>query len=152
MKIAEALIERADLQKRIHQLQDRIQLNARSQENEAPSEDPLALMAELDQIFARMDYLVPRIHHSNSAARLDARRTLTDALAHREILDLRLTQYRSAIAAASSGQARQTRSELRWVSHLPVRELQAQTDTLAQERRKLETEIQQANWQHDLLE
>lgn len=150
MKLAEALIERADLQKRAAQLQQRIQLNARSQEGEPPSEDPVSLLAELSGVFDRLDDLIPRLHRSNAAARLD--RTLTDALAHREVLDLRLAAQRSAIEAASTSQQRSTRSELRWVSHLPVRELQAQTDRLARERRELEAEIQQANWQHDLLE
>ncbi|WP_161883275.1 DIP1984 family protein [Deinococcus alpinitundrae] len=152
MKLAEALIERADLQKRAAQLQQRIQLNARSQEGEPPSEDPVALLAELNGIFDRLDDLIPRLHRSNAAARLDESRTLTDALAHREVLDLRLAAQRSATEAASTSQVRSTRSELRWVSHLPVRELQARTDRLARERRELEAEIQQANWQHDLLE
>ena len=152
MKLAEALIERADLQKRAAQLQQRIQLNARSQEGEPPSEDPVALLTELDGVFDRLDALIPRMHRSNAAARLDESRTLTDALAHREVLDLRLAAQRSATEAASTSQLRSTRSELRWVSHLPVRELQARTDVLARERRELEAEIQQANWQHDLLE
>jgi len=156
MKLAEALIERADLQKRAAQLQQRIQLNARSQEGEPPSEDPVALLTELDGVFDRLDDLIPQIHRSNAAARLDSQlgsqRTLTDALAHREVLDLRLAAQRSATEAASTSQLRSTRSELRWVSHLPVRELQARTDRLARERRELEAEIQQANWQHDLLE
>lgn len=82
--------------------------------------------------------MIPRLHRSNSAAHLESQRTLTDALAHREVLDLRLTMQRNAIEAASISQFRSTHSELRWVSNLPVSELQAQ--------------IQQANWQYDLLD
>ena len=48
MKLAEALQERADLQKRIDQLEARIQSSALVQEGETPPEDPLALMEETE--------------------------------------------------------------------------------------------------------
>ncbi|GGJ86268.1 DIP1984 family protein [Deinococcus aquiradiocola] len=152
MPLAEALIERADLQKRALQLQARLHTNAKTQEGETPAEDPAELLTELMGLYDRLDTLIARIHRSNMAARLPDGRTLTDALAHREVLDLRLTALRGVTEAASIQQTRQTRSELRYVSHLPVRDLQAQTDRLARERRKLETLIQQTNWQSPLLD
>ena len=48
MKLAEALILRADIQKRIEQLKSRLADNAKVQEGEKPSEEPKALLAELD--------------------------------------------------------------------------------------------------------
>lgn len=50
MKIAEALIERADIQKRIEQLRDRLSNNALVQEGEEPAEDPTSLLSELDRL------------------------------------------------------------------------------------------------------
>jgi len=47
MKLAEALHLRADLQKRIAQLGDRLNNNARVQEGDEPAEDPAVLLAEL---------------------------------------------------------------------------------------------------------
>ncbi|GGR15000.1 DIP1984 family protein [Deinococcus ruber] len=152
MQLAEALIERADLQKRAAQLQQRLRLNAKTQEGDAPTEDPRLLLSELLAVFDQLGDLIPRIHRSNLTARLKDGRTLTDALAHREVLDLRLAALRSVIEAASIQQTRQTRSELRYVSHLPVRELQTDTDRLARERRELEALIQQANWANSLLD
>lgn len=46
MKLAEALILRADYQKRLAQLRERIKANARVQEGESPAEEPQALIAE----------------------------------------------------------------------------------------------------------
>jgi len=43
MKIAEALALRADLQKRLEQLKQRLVKNARIQEGDAPEEDPAEL-------------------------------------------------------------------------------------------------------------
>ena len=48
MKLAEALQERADLNRRIQQLQQRLENNAMVQEGERPAEDPAELLAELD--------------------------------------------------------------------------------------------------------
>jgi len=152
MQLAEALIDRADLQKRALQLQERVRTNARTQEGEPPAENPAALLEELMGLYDALGVLIARIHRSNMAARLPSGQSLTDALAHREVLDLRLSALRTAAEAASLQHARQTRTELRFVSHLPVRELQGRIDRLARERRELETQIQQANWANALVE
>ena len=47
MKVAEALALRADLQKRLEQLKQRLVKNARIQEGDKPEEDPVELQAEL---------------------------------------------------------------------------------------------------------
>ena len=47
MKLAEALVLRADVQKRIRQMQSRLNQSALVQEGEQPPEDPQALLAEL---------------------------------------------------------------------------------------------------------
>jgi hypothetical protein len=46
MKIAEALALRADLQKRLEQLKQRLVKNARIQEGDKPEEDPAELQSE----------------------------------------------------------------------------------------------------------
>ena len=48
MKLAEALQERADLNKKIEQLRSRITSNALMQEGVLPVEDPEQLLKELD--------------------------------------------------------------------------------------------------------
>ena len=48
MKLAQALVERADLQKRLAQLRRRLLLNAKVQEGEMPAEDPKELLRELE--------------------------------------------------------------------------------------------------------
>ena len=45
MKLAEALIQRADHRKRLDQLRERLVRVARVQEGDAPAEDPAALLA-----------------------------------------------------------------------------------------------------------
>jgi len=47
MKLAEALMLRADIQKRIDQLKQRLLRNVKVQEGDRPAENPEALLSEL---------------------------------------------------------------------------------------------------------
>ena len=58
MKLAQALILRADTQKRIEQLKVRLLSNAKTQENESPSEDPKLLLKELDKLTSELFRLI----------------------------------------------------------------------------------------------
>lgn len=155
MKLAEALTARADLQRRIEQLRARITSNARFQEGEEPAEDAAALIIEADAALLQLRDLIRRINATNTRLDLGADGTMTDALASRDILRLQHSVLTDAAAAASgSGDQylRQMRSELRQISALPVGELRARADRVAQELRELDNRIQQANWTHDLEE
>ena len=55
MKLAEALQERADLNRKIEQLQDRLSNNVLVQEGEQIAEDPEKLKDELDSAAGRLD-------------------------------------------------------------------------------------------------
>lgn len=150
MRLAEALINRADLQKRAAQLEERLVRNVQVQEGEEPAEDPHTLMLEFLEVTALLGELLPRIHQANLRATLRSGQTLTAALAHRDMLDLRLRVLRRAAAAASEKQVRYSNSELKMVSVIPARDLQKVADDLAKERRELEIEIQAANWATEL--
>ena len=52
MKLAEALANRADLQKRLEQMRGRLAQSALVQENESPPEDPRELLAETERLLA----------------------------------------------------------------------------------------------------
>ena len=55
MKLAEALQERADLNRRVADLRSRLSANATVQEGEQPAEDPGELLAELDRCVAALE-------------------------------------------------------------------------------------------------
>ncbi|GAA5511946.1 hypothetical protein Dcar01_00660 [Deinococcus carri] len=150
MKLAEALIDRADLQKRAAQLEVRILANMQVQEGDLPAEDPLLLLNEFLTVTAALESLLPRIHRANLTTTLEGGLTLTEALTRRDMLDLRLRVLRGMAEAATLKQTRYSNSEVRMVAVVPARDLQKQVDVLAQERRELDTRIQQTNWLTDL--
>src|SRR5436190_24377460 len=86
MKLAEALILRADCQKRIAQLKSRLLTNAKVQEGDAPAETPQDLIVELERAASELLDLIRRINRTNSATAFAGRGTISDALAQRDVL------------------------------------------------------------------
>jgi len=151
MKLAEALALRADLQKRLDQLKQRLVKNARIQEGDTPEEDPAALQAELEKSARELTLLIQRINRTNASSPFGAG-TLADPLAERDVLKIRYNAYRELATAASTSQGRTTRSEIKFISTVSVAATQRKADDLAKEYRELDTRIQEADWLTTLLE
>ena len=151
MKLAEALQERADLNKRIEQLRERMAGNALVQEGEKPAEDPSELMNEFDECVVRLEYLMNRINLTNCAAVIGGK-TLTEHIARRDCLKVRINAYRRVLNEASQPARRAMRSEIKILSTVNVRERQKQIDDLSKELRLTDNLIQQANWTTELAE
>ncbi len=150
MKLAEALLERADLQKRLSLLESRLCQNSRVQEGESPAEDPKALLAELEQISCRLEELICRINLTNAAV-TDNGKSLTALLARRDILAKKVGIMQSFLHEAGATAARATRSEIVIRSTVPVAELRKDTDGLSAQLRALDNRIQALNWTTELL-
>lgn len=150
MKLAEALQERADLTRRIQQLQQRLNNNAIVQEGEPPIEDPTALLAELDRCAAALEEVISRINLTNCRTQVDGK-TLTQQLARRDALKLKLGAYRDLAYRASQVGQRVSGREIKLFSAVDVPKLQRDVDALAKELRLLDNSIQAANWATELI-
>ena len=150
MKIAEALIERADIQKRKEQLRDRLSSNALVQEGEEPAEDPTSLLTELDRLEKRLCELVARINLTN-ANTVSGGMTVTEMLAFRDCLAQKNDIMRDFLRAASQKWMRGRGSEIVVKSTVSVSELQKQVDDISKQLRELDTRIQGINWNTDLI-
>jgi hypothetical protein len=151
MKLAEALILRADLQKRLEQLKQRLAQCVKVQEGEAPPEEPGALLAEVERVAAELLGLIRRINRTNAATPFDGG-TLSDALAQRDVFKLRRAVYVDTATAAVVQQDRYSKSEVKFRSTVDVAALRKQGDDLARQYRELDTRIQEANWRVELAE
>jgi hypothetical protein len=152
MKLAEALILRADCQKRIEQLRQRLVRSAKVQEGETPPEQPQALITELDATVNELTDLIKRINKTNSLTTLEEGMTLSDGLAQRDTLLLKRSVYGSLVEAAAYQQARYSASEIKSFSTVNVAELQTLMDQLSRQYRELDTRIQELNWNTELMD
>ena len=151
MKLAQALILRADTQKRIEQLKVRLLINAKTQENEKPSEDPKLLLKELDKLTSELFTLICSINLTNSSAKFDGM-SLTEMIAKKDALVLKANVLREFATSASQKVDLYSNSEIKILSTVDVAALQKQVDALSKEIRELEMKLQEANWAVDLVE
>lgn len=151
MKLAEALMERADAQRRYAQIEDRVKRFAKVQEGETPAENPNALLTELDAIAAQIEKLVKRINKTNNATATAAARSLVDALAERDALAMQAKTYAELAKSAAVTQDRYSKSEVRFVSAISVAATQKRADEFAKRYRELDTAIQSLNWTTELV-
>ena len=152
MKLANALSQRSELQTRIRQLEVRLNNNAQVQEGEQPAEDPVELLKELEEDYARLEELISAINRTNNSTKLEDGSTLSDLLAKRDCLKGRLSVLRGFLDNASALVRRHSTSEIKVKSTINVRELQKQVDGLSRDLRELEETIQEKNWTTELLE
>ncbi|NEZ57748.1 hypothetical protein D0962_34975 [Leptolyngbyaceae cyanobacterium CCMR0082] len=150
MKLAEALMQRADCQKRIAQLRQRLTRSAKVQEGEQPPENPQELLSEVDTVITELTRLVQRINQTNANTAF-AEGSLSDALAQRDTLFTKRSVLENLIQAASITHDRYSRSEVRFVSTVDIGSLQRQLDGISRDYRLLDAQIQSLNWQIDLL-
>ena len=152
MRLAEALVLRADSQKKVAQLRQRLERVVKVQEGEAPAEDPKALLDELEHTLTALTSWVRRINRTNVVTRFNEQLTIADALAERD----RIMQHRKILVdlleEASSKQDRYSRSEIRFERTIDVAALQVRIDQMAKEYRELDFRIQELNWTTDLLD
>ncbi len=150
MKLAQALAERADLNRRIEQLESRMNLNAKVQEGEMPAEDPMELMSQRNTALARLEELITRINLTNAGTPCDGE-SLTALLSRRDCLTRKVNGLRSFLSEASATVTRGLRSEIRILSTVDVQSLRKEADALAKELRELDVRIQEQNWTTELL-
>jgi len=151
MKLAQALILRADTQKRLEQLKGRLLDNAKMQENERPSEDPKLLLKELDRLSDELFRLILAINLTNSSAKFEGV-SLTEMIAKKDTLSQKASVLREFAKSASQKVDLYSNSEIKILSSVDVATLQKQIDELSKEIRELDMKLQEANWQVDLVE
>ena len=151
MKLATALSERADIQRRLSQLQTRLNNNAKIQEGEEPAEDPKALLKELDALLERLEWLMTRINLTNSRTLSDGV-TVTALIARRDCLKKRVNLMRSFLDSASAKVDRYSQKEIKILSAVKVSTLQKQLDDVSKELRETDERIQALNWTTELME
>ena len=122
MKLAEALLLRADRNRSLEQLKQRIAVSPRYQEGERPPEDARDLVTAASAVLDELEALIRDINRTNSGTVMPDGRTVTDALAERDVLRLRYSMLKVSADAASGGSQqvgyiRATRSELEYLQH-----------------------------------
>lgn len=151
MKLAEALQERADLNRKIEELRRRLGNCVLVQEGEEPPEDPDLLLRELDESILRLETLMKCINLTNGRTKANGK-TLTEIIARKDALFIRLSAYRDLVYTAGQSTGRARGTEIRVRALLKASALQAEADRTAKEIRELDNLLQETNWKTKLIE
>ncbi len=146
MKLATALLERANIQNRIQELSIRLNNNSKVQDGDVPSEDPKVLLKELNDNFKELESLISKINHTNDITIVEKDKTIADYIARRDCLKQKISILRSFLDNASEKVNRYSKTEIKITSTVKVSELQKEIDSLSKELRLVDEKIQQANW------
>ena len=104
-----------------------------------------SLLAEYEDSAASLLDLITRINMTNAATVLEGR-TLTAALAERDVLRLRQVMRQDLAKAAAITQTVNTRSEIRFKPTISIAMIQRKADDLSRALRTLDTKVQEVNW------
>ena len=145
MKLAEALCVRADLQKRIMQIEDRLKSVVKIQEGDEPDEDAENLFSELQQATQQLEEFVYRINKTNFHAERDGE-SITRMIARKDALTLEVCMLRNVLKVAAEKENRYSRNEIKYVRTVDTAKLRKKIDSLSAELRKVDLKIQESNW------
>lgn len=151
MKLAEALQERADLNRKVEQLKERLNNNVLVQEGEVTAEDPNMLKQELDASIARLSVLIAQINQTNCVTLIDGQ-SLTALIAKKDALSLKIRLYKEIVYKGSQTAYRARNTEIKIKSAISIADWQAELDRMAKELRLLDNQLQACNWNTELIE
>lgn len=151
MKLAEALNLRADLQKRIASLKERLIKNAKVQEGDTPSENPEVLLTELYDNISELEHIIKVINKTNSSTYID-NESISDLIAKRDALGLKLSVLRSFVSESADKIDRYSNKEIKILSTVNIAQKQKEVDNLSKEYRLIDTKLQGLNWTTDIID
>lgn len=151
LKLAEALQERADLNRSIDELRRRLGNALLVQEGEEPPENPQELLKELEAALERLEYLMAAINLTNCKTRANGL-TLTELIAKKDALRLKASAYKDMVFTAGQNTSRARGTEIRVRAVLKASDLQKIVDSAAKEARELDNLLQETNWKTKLIE
>ncbi len=150
MKLAEALILRADMQRKLANINSRIAENVKVREGDEPSEMPIKLMKEAEELINNLYSLIAHIHHTNATVKLANDKTLLMTMVERDKLKERYRVINHALNKAKAVPVTQGNHEVKWKKTVNVIALQRQSEDISVKIRNLNMLIQATTWQVDL--
>lgn len=123
MKLAEALAQRSDLQKRIAQMDGRLKAACKVQEGDEPAERPESLFEEFNRCIDELEQLIRKINRTNQSVVLADGATIADKIALRDVLKLKVQELQNLLSFLSERPDRYSRQEIRYVNTVDVKEV-----------------------------
>ena len=148
MKLAQLLNHRADLQKRMKDLRQRIGRNLLVQEGEQPIEQPDDLIDAFTKMSHQWREIVKVINAVNNQPLTDSSNgaTISELVVMRDHLRMLHNMTSDAHSGLSPRMDRFSRSEIKQIPSIEAEKIRKSCDVYARDLRKLDDDIQELNW------
>lgn len=146
MKLAEGLLLRADLMKKIEHLQNRIRPVLIVSDEKLPQEDPVELLAKLRKAIQDLESIIIRINKTNIDTLVEGEGSLMEALAKRDSLKMLSEKLRNIRYAAQINNSGETNLK----TTIDIKKLQIEMDQTGRVFREIDSKIQEINWLTEL--
>lgn len=146
MKLAEGLLLRADLMKKIEHLQNRIRPVLIVSDDKQPQEDPEKLLAQLRKAILDLETIVVRINKTNNETIVEGEGRLMEALAKRDSLKMLAEKLRTIRYAAQINNSGDSNLK----TTISIKKLQIEMDQTGRAFREIDSKIQEINWLTEL--
>jgi len=150
-KLSEALLDRAELQKKTVDLQNRLKENAVIQQDDVPAENPKELFDDLISTYSKLDELNKRINLTNNTTEFNSNNKLSDVLAKRESLDKQIKELTNLASCFALKNNRYSKTEIKMVATMDIKIIRSHIELLQKYRKELDRKIQALNWSVELL-
>ena len=148
MKLAEGLLLRADILKKIEHLQNRIRPVLIVSDDKVPQEDPEELLAQMRKAIRDLETLIVRINKTNNETLVEGEGSLMEALARRDSLKMLSEKLRNIRFAAQVDNS----SVNKLTATIDIKNLQTEMDQTGRAFREIDSKIQEINWLTQLKE
>jgi len=151
MKLAEALILRSDMQKKLARSKERMQNNVLIQEGDEAAENVNDLMKDFISITNEMSKVIKRINKTNIETEVCNGITIAEMIVDRDMQGKKFSMFNDMASKATVESNRWGRNEIKFVSTVNVSDLRKKADAAAQKFREIDTAIQSKNWTTELM-
>lgn len=151
MKLAEALMLRADLKKKYLDLMTRAQENASVYEGQTPPESVLLLLTEADNIRQELNEQIVKINAANQKTVMPDGRTLSAWITDKDSVSEHRNQLKQVVKNAAGEKRFSFGREKLCVATFSIADLQKTIDFLSSQVSYMEREIQKVNWVTDYV-
>jgi len=146
MKLAEGLLLRADLNKKIEHLVNRIRPVLIVADDKTPQEDPTKLLAQLRNTNQNLEAIIVRINKTNNETFIGHGVTLMEGLAKRDSLKLLSQKLRNIRQGAQINNSTYGRLS----ATVDIKAIQIEIDQTGRAFREIDSKIQEMNWLTEL--
>ncbi len=148
MTLAELLLERGELKKRVSELENRVITNVKFEEGQESYEDPELLLEKLSSTYSKLETLIEKTNRANATSTIDSGETIEQLIIKRQLLESKIASLKNIYEKTMNSRDRFSdyAENVKYELRIDAKSFVKNLNSLCKESRELNLKIQRANW------